>query len=398
VDVSGDVLSVSGEITAVSYDELAAKIAQLRGMVDNPDEPVFPVEFADLPDLSGFYRGFSVSVTASQPAMSVFRAGYSLSATRVPDFAQPTIEIQVLSVRRTNAHGLAPATGYLFRRLDRPGWRMPDAASSTVARRTSDGYDLYAIEAPNATARTVSYQSDTSSHYGATATIEQAVGAGWLPVVGRQLPDLDPGEVRLTNGFQRVTVTNNGQILHQVFDPVSGVFDQVSFRVQTAANNLDLWLDPTIIHNDPDLVSIRYTARPASDATYATVGGASVTISMGAGEGFAQVSVETLRPAAVSAVKLVAFPFSQPGTSLTGGVRRTSNDAAGNRLVIATPHAKTDDTANTGVTVNTATTSRPVFMIGQALNGSSAAAINSEASLIAQFIQSVSASSRVVAR
>lgn len=398
VDLSGDVLSCSGEITAGSYAELAAKIAQLRGMVDNPDEDVFPVEFLDLPDLSGFYRGFSVSVTAGQAAMSVFRAAYSLSATRVADFAQPTIEIQQVCVRRTNVHGIAPSAGDMFRRRDQAGWRTQDSGQAGPIRFTDDGYELYRSAVGNGLARTASYQSEADSHYGGCSSVEVLVDGEWVAWSGRQVDNIAPSAIRLNNRTCRVSVSDTGVITHSIYDPVADAWESASFTLEIftiSSAPLASWSAPAVILNSADAARLRFQARPSSDADYNDNGAASVTLSLNTGE--AHVSIDVVRTLSPTGSAILAASPAQAATTVTGGLRRTANDANGNRWVIATPVARTNDTP-TGAMLASTSTWRHQFMIAQALGGSAATGFNTESALVNQYIQTVSCTSRVVSR
>jgi len=85
------------------------------------------------------------------------------------------------------------------------------------------------------------------------------------------------------------------------------------------------------------------------------------------------------------------------GTNVTGGIRVTSNDANGNRVVMAMAAAHTTDTATTSIQ-NTSTATSGNFGLGVELGGSSAAAGNQAAQLVDQYFGAVSWRQRVVNR
>lgn len=415
VDLSGDVLSCFGEITAGSYDELAAKIAQLRGMIDNPDVAVFPVEFVDLPDLSGLYRGFSVSVAASQAAMSVFRAGYSLSATRVADFAQPTIEIQTLMTTRTNVHGITTAAHFLWRRSDLRGLSGPGTSVVVTNMRTLEsGRTLGQLnQGAVAAARNVGYQSDHATHYDGGTLIEQLVGADWMPVEGLDLPEVAASSVRVSNGLTRVTLTSAGVLELETYDSVAAAWEKSSFKFRSGASaggfvmhDISSAEAPSIVRNDIDSVSVRYECRPTDAGATGNVGAATLTVTLNAGDLFAVVSVlnkhsTTTAASTSSRTRFALGPtVSAAATSMTGAIRRTSNYGNGNRWVIACPDAFTFD-AVTGIltrTDNLGFGRSAVFAVGQAIGGSAAPSLSAETDIVSEFYQTVTATSRVVAR
>jgi hypothetical protein len=100
------------------------------------------------------------------------------------------------------------------------------------------------------------------------------------------------------------------------------------------------------------------------------------------------------RPA--SGTLTVTADTVEAGTSVTGLIRATANDAAGNRYVVGSARSFTGDTTNGGFTKSATTTLD--FYIGVELNGSSAVSGDAAADLQAQYIAAMAEKVGVVRR
>lgn len=395
---SGDMLDITGQIIGATYAEVSVRVAQLHGMVNNPDEDVFPCTFAALPELDGFYACEGASTSTVDGTLAGFVASYSLTLRRVSDFGQPKAEIQYVGTLRTNAHSITSG-GFLARRNDLEAWDTGGQSFAAIDRTSDDGVTFSWFVVDNAEAGTVSFEPVASEHYEGTAAVEVlAADAEWYAIHNRQIGKVAPSSVRLTNHLCRFSISDAGVMTHAIYDPVAEAWESASFALSgspfaSSFVDYDICTAPTVLRNDIDAVVIRYNMRPTTN--YATYGSIFVTVMLRAGDMAASLHMTAADPAMDFVV--VSSP-AVAATSITGGLRRTSNDSNGNRWVIGTPHTFSADTTNGTLRVNHGTTTSPTFMIGQALNGSSANLNNAETALIEQFMLSVYAKTRIVAR
>jgi hypothetical protein len=126
---SGDEVRFESMIVAADLNEFKARVQQLRGLVDNDDERVFPFTWSEDSTFDGFYTDLDVEVN-DQPAMlASFSAPFSVRMRRVVGgFARPR-------VRDISVHG---AADQLARRHHSDGHHHRDVrrpTASTTSRR-----------------------------------------------------------------------------------------------------------------------------------------------------------------------------------------------------------------------------------------------------------------------
>ncbi len=405
---SGNVITLSGVMYSTDSSaadraaEVQAREAQVLGMVNNPDEDVFPLVWTAEPKWDGFYRVLDASWDyVSDGSTRMATANYSITLEAVTDGHAPLVEISSIGIVRTNAHSLPalpPHPHPLVRRRDQPGWKISSGTSWTDAvRPTSDGYTLFQSSLSTSSIITHGHLGVPATHYPASACIEvRGTDSVWYPWVGRHLPpDVAADDIRVTNGVVRFGFTSSGTMRHELWDGSAwDSFDSsLSTVISAVSYNLDTPSTPSIVRNDLDAVVIRVEVRPTSAADYATVrGSAQVTITLQAGQLWTGLGVANL--ASVNNLTLRATT-STAATGITGGIRATSNAANGNRFVIATPTAFT-----TNLTIGSVITalSSASFMVAQSLGGSSASDRNTEALIVDDWIGTNIASTRVIAR
>jgi hypothetical protein len=113
---TGDEVQFESMIVAASLDEFKARVQQLRGLMDNDDERVFPFTWSEDSTFDGFYTDLDVEVSDQPAMMASFAAPFSVSMRRVVGgFAMPLFEVITSYVERTNAFtlGAAPARAAL---------------------------------------------------------------------------------------------------------------------------------------------------------------------------------------------------------------------------------------------------------------------------------------------
>jgi hypothetical protein len=398
------------ELDADTVAEMKAKRQQLAGLVDNPDEDVVPVTWSEDSTLDGFYRVTGVSVP-SAPLM--LDNGYVPPATvnlqRVGGYANPWFEITTQSVVRTNGHSLTVPSTIIATGPGQPTSSdnvvdlYPDLGGATTSpiRYVEGGYEMrcFRTAAPEPIT-SVRYVARPEWFYLGAATLEVQYGTStWYPVVGNQLYDhgaLVPAGSpisawRLGNGIIRMTSTtdetSNGTATIEAWDDGASAWQTqptFGFVSNGGPGNLGpraMIKAPVILRNSPEQVSVRVQSSRIAE-TWSIQRGAMFVVG------------HIYNPAAAGGYELGLSGVA--GTSITGGVRETSNNAAGDRMVFACAATRTADTANTTVQQSAAPYTSQTFMAGVELDGSSAATGNTAANLVDQFIGAVSWRQRIV--
>jgi hypothetical protein len=147
-----------------------------------------------------------------------------------------------------------------------------------------------------------------------------------------------------------------------------------------------VWLSASVLRNTPEECAIRLMAQVTGD----TLGPVYLDLSIRRGS-------RNIIGYLVGAGYQTSFQFTvtpnptYAGTTITGGVRRTANDASGNRTFLVSNNATTISTANGSIAQ--ASAGNPLlFAIGNEVGGSGATGLNVVAEQAAQFWMGVSES------
>ena len=143
-----------------------------------------------------------------------------------------------------------------------------------------------------------------------------------------------------------------------------------------------------VLRNDTEQVSIRLS--------YGFAGSDAPTLDVSLRRGARNVQCFWSRPES-SAAYGVFRASVEAATAITGGIRATSNDAGGNRYVLSTPSAKTNDLTKGGMYLSSGATSFN-FMIGMEVGGSSATNDETAQNQVYQYMAARSHTLRYVGR
>lgn len=143
----------------------------------------------------------------------------------------------------------------------------------------------------------------------------------------------------------------------------------------------------TVLRNDFEMVTVRLMVQMPTDSSRHIA-----DLSLRRGSRFVEGYLQ--RPS--SGTLTVTADTVEAGTSVTGLIRATANDAAGNRYVVGSARSFTGDLANGGFTKSATTTLD--FYIGVELNGSGAVSGDAAADLQAQYIGAMAEKVGVVRR
>lgn len=386
----GDDVSFTVDIDGVGdADAMAAKIQQLRGLMGNDDEDVFPLTWSEDPTLDGFYRGFEVEVQGTAVDLATGVCTSNVRARRVGGFGAPEFEVVATSTTMTNSHGLAaaqrvaiPATGFIGASEPLEVTTAPSGGFSWLAANayTTDDGSVYWVNTAVGSPFRWTWSGSPAGFYVGSTRFEALYGATYYPVVGKQIPLLGANaqDWRISNGLVRVSITTAARIEVQHYD--GSAWDTVkSWSMSASPSGVK---GVTILRNSPNQVVVRVSLSGA------LLERRTLDISLRRGMRWAAFyhrweygSPQLIKPTTVEA-----------GTAITGGLGATATDASGNRYVVASPMAH----AATGASGQLAQSGVPVamaFMIG-----SQVGADGSAAAQVAQYIAAISEEQRVIAR
>ena len=389
----GDVVSFSSVINASSVDEMKARVQQLRGLMDNDDETVFPFTWSEDSSFDGFYTDFQVEVADYATMLTNGACPFSLTMRRVGGFTAPQFECIATTVVATNAHGLPTSTPAGIVAL--PYTNLQEASIPTsfaggssnsfligTTRTTADGLVRYCAPTDQTPFRYM-WATSPAYYYEGSARFEQSFGGTYYEMNGQQVRPVSSAW-RISNGLMRVTI--------------SGTTISVAHYDGSTWDTAKLWtiggVTPTapllasvtsarVIRNTPEEVIVRVVPKMEATAS-STV----VDISLRRGCRWAAFSLTSN----YTTDWYINTSPNEAGTALTGGFRATATDAAGNRYVVGGLAAQTNTLANGRLKLTTAAQTFN-FVIG-----SEVAADGSGQTLLNQYAQTVIENHRVVIR
>lgn len=390
-DNSGDVIQLSGRYfsTTGSVEEFTSLRQQISGLAGNPDEEVIPVVWGADATVDGFYRVLDCSISMIGGTLTTGAFDFEMTLAKVGGYAGPVFESILVGDLRTNAHSITELTANIEHGIPNASteYRTIGGARSlgvgkSTQRTSADGimeiHGFTGLAAGSAALSTISsWRVAAASFYIGAATIE--TGTTLRVVVGKQIENKATAW-RLSNGLVRVTPVTGGKLGFSVFD--GSVWDTAKqFRLlRTGPNDMITeWDSITVLRNSPEECSIRLAGALSGWAGTFTL---DLTLKRGSRvvECFAAAIDNSSGPGIG-----IRLETSEAATALTGGFRATSNDASGNRYVLASPVAQTND-LTIGRMFQNVVASTFTFMIGEEVGGSGAAVIDGAQSLIDDYM------------
>lgn len=327
VTVDGDVVRITGTITATSSGDLEAARRQLLGHVTSRWEPVVPVTWTENAALNGFYRVESGSVSTVPVSLAAKWYPFEVTVRRVA--AAPRVESFVTGVARATGQWVVPTFWHGVPDVVK-GYRAPESVT-TVRRGPGGGVRFY---------RSSSYSAWNTSW--AVTPANWYVGGCWITqggrhVVGDQILN-DPTDWQIGNSCMKVVSDGGNPTVvapdatetawgNLSADLVFGWWDGVSFA--PVGNPVAIKVVANSTHECG--ITIRYEVDTGVHHTVPL----DVTILVRTGDRMATF-------AATSPTSMqwgILAPFA--ATSITGGFRQTSNDVDGNRCVVLCANAHT---------------------------------------------------------
>ena len=399
---SGDQLTITGWIsptTANDTNHAYALRQQLLGLVNNPDEQVFPCTFSVDPNWDGYYYVNSVNVAGDPGLMEIQgRMPYSIQLTRLAGYGRPLMEVVALSAVRTNTFGIAApisvlvssvtsAAGYF---LDTDFVGTLGVSGSNIQQPEGGGFVVPWLKAAPSAVAAGSYFVAPASYYNGACMFEVLYGSTYRPVVGVQTPQAVGGNWRLSNGLVRCFPTGTTNIQVEVWNGAAWESATFAATISAGASTVPLTGDatagyytPLVVRNAPDSVSIRLRNGVSAYTLSISRGSRLVTLSWAVQGATADLGMKAGSAAAA--------------TAITGGIRRTADDANGNRFVICSQGAFTSDLVNGGLYLTAAAASGAIGF-GLEYDGTVAAPPNRATDLRDQFFGPSSTRHAVIVR
>ena len=397
--VAGKRVTFQGTMIATSFLQLQVFRQQLIGHADNDDEPEIPVTWLSDSSWDGFYKVLAVKVDPQGPTASNY-AKFQVDLERVVGYSNPWFEAMTQAVVRTNAHAITAPTTIGATNAGGSGEYdlRPSLTAPTVSfNRTDEGGNFitgWEYVAPIAATqfRTMTFPA---SYYVGACRIEVKQNGVWYPFVGRDIPRTTLW--RINNGLVRLTAATGTSLstagTFEVWDGAAWDSRGVAHWTGATPSAPIGWGNGvsvstlTILRNSPEQVIIR-AAGGSVDYTYSLQKCANIAISSWTSAatvqgGFGPPTITGLVPGAAIAGG--------------GGLRETNNDANGNRMVYGGPTALSFDLTSSAAWATTGTTTGTAFL-GAELSGTTAAAHNTAAALVGQFMGAVSWQQRIVPR
>jgi len=388
----GDEVSFSSVVNASSVDEMKARVQQLRGLMDNDDETVFPFTWSEDSSFDGFYTDFNVEVADYATMLTNGACPFAITMRRVGGFTAPQFECIATTVTATNSHGLPTSTPAGIVAL--PYTNLQEASIPTsfaggssnsfligTTRTTADGLVRYCAPT-NQTPFRYMWATSPAYYYEGSARFEQSFGGTYYEMNGQQVRPVSSAW-RISNGLMRVTISGTTiSVAHydgSTWDTaklwtIGGVIGAPLLASVTSAR---------VIRNTPEEVIVRVVPKMEATAS-STV----VDISLRRGCRWAAFSLTSNY---TTDWYINASP-NEAGTALTGGFRATATDASGNRYVVGGLAAQTNTLASGRLKLTT-TAQTFNFVIG-----SEVGADGSGQDLLNEYAQTVIENHRVVVR
>lgn len=394
----GDRLRLAGEFATTPT--AGAVLAQQLVGYPSPDEEVVPFTYDATESggvLDGFYFVTSTQVDWAKLASGLF--SWEAELVAVPTKRTPLFEVSCLGALRDNSHSITTADTYAGTGLP-VGVAYPGLSSSNLGKVNRTGADgvvpFWGDGAETLFDGRITYNSTPAAHYLGGAVIEETADSGttWTPVTGRQINADSPTEVRIGNSLLRVAFTAAGKLTVQHHDGTQWETAKTYYLVNDTSTTQTAWDvgTLTVLRNSPEACALRigagYPTKPSVQPY--------LDVLVARGQRFAEFTY--VAPVAGSTGTCGVYrDTAEAATNLTGGIRATSNDIQGNRYVIATPQARTNNLTQ-GEFVQSSAAGRFFFAIGSEIAGSSAASDDAAQALIYQYHALLDVHQEVVAR
>lgn len=368
-ETGGDTRKLSVDGQEESPDLTRVQLIARHDNVLALEGTVVPVTFTDKPERNGFYTVESVTAEYTEWRGEALKSAWHMELTRLGTANELDLQSRLTGAARLNSFSLAGETWHAPP-IGHYGYFTAGVNPSAVTRTGSDGVMMVY--------RGVA--ASESPRWGCDPTL---YGAGRVRFLseGLELTGCDQRasgtDWELSNGLIRVTPSGAGTGNLNVSVYASGGWQAKGWRVFYDTINAALsdgWDSVTLVHNEFELVTVRFT-KSLSPGRFVM----DMTLRRGARfvEGY-------LKRGTADTLTVRRDPGENFTNAASAGyIVATSNDAAGNRYVAGS--ALNFTTHASGGVVKAATTSLD-FFLGSVVNGTSPASGDEATALRNQYI------------
>ena len=383
VDIDGRTVEISGSMQSTTLLAATVLRQQLVNMGDNPDEPVVPVTWSEDSSVNGFYRVVSsgVQLDRERSLRGSYHHLWDVVLEQVPGWNAPLVESTIVGAVRTNSHSLTStdtrpwhavpntAEGYTEYFSGQSSRTIAAADGSTIRHYdggASTGEDHYFDAAPQ-------FYLPAADWYDAACSIQitdqVVVGTQWLS---------DPADWLLSNELVKVEPgASAGQFKVSHWD--GSAWDAVTYTLGLFATP---WAALTVaphairvLRNGPEMAGIRLAYTGMDIGTITEDWSYTLDLSVRRGARYIEGLFIGSGPLGQWGVGRTA---TEAATALTGGIRATANDAAGNKFVLASPRATTNDLTEGRIYATSALAGSYPFMVGCDVGGAASLPLSSQ--------------------
>lgn len=367
VRISGNTISFDSTIIGADVNETKARMAQLAGLVDNPDEEVIPFTWTEDPSFDGYYKVRSLSIAPVSVYLATGWCPFSITLERIDDFSYPQFETITRLVTRTNSHGVTiPSTIAVGHTV---GDNIPSGVGSVFTNQyfvtTEIGQaTIYAASAPLATFSS-RFGVLPATWYNGFAKIEAKSGANYYGLTGQQVPSWVGDNWRIGNGWVRAWPALDGRLWVESYVPGTGwvgwKIDMVLSGALVAGGYFGTNAPSypiRITRNTPEACSIRWNGQAGP-----------MDLTVRAGDPYVELSIAEANPAGNNwGIGLVT-----PGAGTSGvGFIRANTAISGRTFQVSCASTLSFDTVNTRAWL-TAPATTATFAISPDATGAGAA-------------------------
>jgi len=354
MQLTGDELRMSGVTVAATIAAGLALRDQIRGLRDNIDEPVVPIQWpAGYERWDGFYRVDDTTAQLDRGDGKLAVVRWQVTCTRATNSAAPVCESRCVMTHLVNAHSLSTSENRFVRGVPMPASEMELwGLSTSPTLATGDGGSVYQLNSFHPATWSPPYTSSTgvviqqftttlAAWYAGACTIS----IGGQVVVGRQAPDV-PTTWELSNGLVRVVASATaGRWDIQWFNAGAWTTIKTFQPFSYIGNNTTGFLHIGVLRNSPESATIRMGLTMASVAY-----GVTVDLTIRRGSRWVDVSFVSKQDAQWGVRRTTA----EAATAMTGAIRATNADADGLRYLLTGPASPQWDLTNGAFWLTTA--------------------------------------------
>ena len=370
----GEVVDIGGVIIGTSVAE-AQRIRDELESLAAMRHTVIPVTYTTDPTVDGYYQLLGVDVAASAQEAALFDGGYlpyRISLLKLGVEAEVMLQSVLTGTVRSNAHGVDSIEAEPFLGLP-PGYYDLETSvtNPTILTRTSADGAVAVVRDVAYTDRPI-WGLDPAGWYKAAATIK----VGGYTRAGLACPN-SPTDWELSNGLIRVT-PNGTNLRWDVATYDGAAWDAAkTWQLELAGSEITgAWTSVTILRNDPEAAAIRLRRRTLTFDFLVRRGSRFVELTV-TYNGTADMKV-------VRSTAEAATSVTPTGATSAVAIRATNDDGDGNRYVLGTSLAHTEDLTNGGITWTSVSTVDA--FIGAEVGGSAAAAGDTAADLALHYL------------